>query len=33
VKETLKKMKTGKALGPDDILIEAWKCLGDIAIV
>jgi hypothetical protein len=22
VKETLKKMKTGKALGPDDILIE-----------
>ena len=24
----LKKMKSNKALGPDDILIEAWKCLG-----
>jgi hypothetical protein len=33
VKEVLKKMKTGKALGPDDILIEVWRCLGDIAIV
>jgi hypothetical protein len=26
-------MKTGKALGPDDIPIEVWRCLGDIAIV
>jgi hypothetical protein len=33
VKETLKKMKTGKALEPDDIPIEVWRCLGDIAIV
>jgi hypothetical protein len=33
VKEALKKMKTGKALGPDDIPIEIWRCLGDIAIV
>jgi hypothetical protein len=33
VKEALKKMKTGKALGPDDILIEVWRCFGDIAIV
>jgi hypothetical protein len=33
VKEALKKMKTGKALGPDDILIEICRCLGDIAIV
>jgi hypothetical protein len=33
VKEVLKKMKTGKALGSDDILIEVWRCLGDIAIV
>jgi hypothetical protein len=33
VKEALKKMKTGKALGPNDIPIEVWRCLGDITIV
>ncbi|AQK61125.1 hypothetical protein ZEAMMB73_Zm00001d054050 [Zea mays] len=33
VKETLKRMKGGKTMGPDGILIEVWKCLGDIAIV
>jgi hypothetical protein len=33
VKEVLKKMKTDKALGPDDIPIEVWRCLGDITIV
>jgi hypothetical protein len=33
VKEALKKMKTCKALGPDDIPIEVWRCLGDIVIV
>jgi hypothetical protein len=33
VKEALKKMKTGKALGPDDSPIEVWRCLGDIAIM
>jgi hypothetical protein len=33
VKEALKKMKTIKALGPDDIPIEVWICLGDITIV
>jgi hypothetical protein len=33
VKEVLKKMKICKALGPDDIPIEVWRCLGDIAIV
>jgi hypothetical protein len=26
-------MKTNKALGLDDISIEVWRCLGDIAIV
>jgi hypothetical protein len=33
VKEALKKMKIGKALGLDDIPIEVLRCLGDIAIV
>jgi hypothetical protein len=33
MKEAFKKMKIGKALGPDDIPIEVWRCLGDIAIV
>jgi hypothetical protein len=33
VKEALKKMKTDKTLGPDDIPIEVWRCLGDIAIL
>jgi hypothetical protein len=33
VKETLKKIKTGKALEPDDIPIEVWRCLENIAIV
>jgi hypothetical protein len=33
VKEALKKIKTGKTLGPDDIPIEVWRYLGDIAIV
>jgi hypothetical protein len=33
IKEALKKMKTGKTLGPDDILIEVWRCFGDITIV
>jgi Reverse transcriptase (RNA-dependent DNA polymerase) len=32
VKEPLKRMKTGKALGPDDIPIKVWRCLKDIAI-
>jgi hypothetical protein len=30
---SFKKMKGGKAMGPNGIPIEAWKCLGDIAIV
>ena len=29
VRIALKKMKTGKALGPDGIPIEVWKCLGE----
>jgi Reverse transcriptase (RNA-dependent DNA polymerase) len=33
VKEAFKKIKIDKVLGPDDIPIEIWRCLGDIAIV
>jgi hypothetical protein len=33
VKEALKKMKTGKVLGPNDIPIEVWRCFSDIAII
>ncbi|AQK55117.1 hypothetical protein ZEAMMB73_Zm00001d051783 [Zea mays] len=33
VKEALKRMKVRKAMGPDGIPIEVWRCLGDIAIV
>jgi DNA anti-recombination protein RmuC len=33
VKEALKRMKVGKAMGRDGIPIEVWRCLGDIAIV
>ena len=31
--EALKRMKGGKATGPDGILIEVWRCLGDREIV
>jgi hypothetical protein len=33
VKDALKRMKGGKAMGPDGIPIEVWRTLGDIAIV
>jgi hypothetical protein len=33
VRETLKRMKGGKAMGPDGIPIEVWRGLGDRAIV
>ena len=32
VRRTLKRMKVGKAVGPDDIPIEAWIGLGEIAV-
>ena len=28
----MKKMKNGKAVCPDDIPVEAWRNLGDIAV-
>ena len=33
IQEALKRMKGGKAMGPDGIPIKVWRCLGDIAIV
>jgi hypothetical protein len=33
VKDALKKMRVCKAMGPDEIPIEVWRSLGDIAIV
>jgi hypothetical protein len=33
VKDALKKMKGGKAMGLDEIPIEVWMTLGDVAIV
>jgi hypothetical protein len=33
IKDALKRMKGGMAMGPDEIPIEVWRTLGDIAIV
>ncbi|CAN6336649.1 unnamed protein product [Urochloa humidicola] len=33
IEEALKRMKGGKAMGPDGIPIEVWRCLGVRAIV
>jgi hypothetical protein len=33
VKDALKRMNGGKAMGPDGIPIEVWRTLGDVAIV
>ena len=27
--ENMQRMKNGKAVGPDDIPVEVWKCLGE----
>ena len=32
VRNALKRMKKGKAQGPDEILVEAWICLWEIGI-
>ncbi|KAK3531447.1 hypothetical protein QTP70_020542, partial [Hemibagrus guttatus] len=32
VRKALKRMKSGKAVGPDDIPVEVWKCLGETAV-
>lgn len=33
VKNALRKMWIGKLAGPDDILIEVWKCVGQTGFV
>ncbi|KAK3547330.1 hypothetical protein QTP86_018921, partial [Hemibagrus guttatus] len=32
LRKALKRMKSGKAVGPDDIPVEIWKCLGEAAV-
>ena len=32
LRKALKGIKNGKAVGPDDILIEVWKCLEGRAV-
>ena len=32
VRENMKRMNNVKAVGPDDIPVEVWKCLGEIAL-
>ncbi|KAK3535343.1 hypothetical protein QTP70_009353 [Hemibagrus guttatus] len=32
VRKALKRMKSGKAVSPDDIPVEVWKCLGEAAV-
>ncbi|KAK3516094.1 hypothetical protein QTP70_005430 [Hemibagrus guttatus] len=32
VRKALKRVKSGQAVGPDDIPVEVWKCLGEAAV-
>ena len=32
VKNALRRMKKGKAVGPDELQVEVWKCMGEIGI-
>ena len=32
VRENMQRMKNGRAVGPDDIPVEVWKCLGESAL-
>ena len=32
VRENMKRMKNAKTVGQDDIPVEVWKCLGEIAL-
>ena len=32
VKNTLRRMKKGKAVGPDELPVEVWKCMEEMEI-
>ena len=32
VKNSLRRMKKGKAVGPDELPVEVWKCMGEMGI-
>ena len=32
VKNALRRMKKGKTVGPDELLVEVWKCMGKMGI-
>jgi hypothetical protein len=32
VRNAMRKMKKGKAVGPDQIPVEAWRCMGEMAV-
>ena len=32
VKNTLRSMKKGKVVGPDELAAEVWKCMGEMGI-
>ena len=32
VKNALRRMKKGKAIGPDELPVEVWKCMGEMGI-
>ena len=32
VKNPLRRMKKGKAVGPDELPVEVWKCMGEMGI-
>ena len=32
VKNPLRRMKKGKAVGPDELPVEVWKCMGKMGI-
>ena len=32
VKNTVRRMKKGKAVGPDELPVEVWKCMGEMGI-